>query len=55
MRRGLWKAIVVEIMLKVIIITLTNGLVNSVKLYKEKQNVFVLFKGDLFRLTVSPH
>lgn len=33
--KGLWKAVDVEIMLKVIIITLTNGLVNSVKLYKE--------------------
>lgn len=35
LRKGLWKAAVVEIMLKVIIVTLTNGLVNSVKLYKE--------------------
>lgn len=53
LRKGLWKAAVVEIMLKVIIVTLTNGLVNSVKLYKEI--VFVLFQGDLFRLMVSPH
>lgn len=31
--KGLWKATVVEITLKVIILTLTNGLVDSVKLY----------------------
>lgn len=36
LEKGLWKATVVEIMLKVIILTLTNGLVNSVKLYQEK-------------------
>lgn len=55
--RGLWKAEVVEIMLKVIIIPLTNGLVNSVKLYKEKNVCFFSSssKGDLFRLMVSPH
>lgn len=55
LRKGLWKAVVVEIMLKVIIITLTDGLVNSVKLYKEISFVFVLFKGDVFRLMASPH